>query len=113
MHPEHEKHEKQGGVPPTEKSAGGEMDGQRIMAQMHTYCTQYRLKVRDALHKLKEQEYAAAKVHSHCLAYFYFALLRRPAPCIVDPHRQDACTWRRWMFPSVVVLIRRRRCCGC
>jgi hypothetical protein len=60
MHPDHEK-QGTAGIS-AERSPGGEMDGQRILAQMHAHCTQYRLLVKDTLHKLKEQEYAAAKV---------------------------------------------------
>ena len=53
------------------------MDGQRILAQMHAHCTQYRLQVKDTLHKLKEQEYAAAKVRLPIMVQACTVLPRR------------------------------------
>lgn len=47
---------------PEKHAAGGQMDGQRILAHIHSSCTAYRIKVKDTLGKLKAQEYACAKV---------------------------------------------------
>jgi len=45
-----------------EAKGGPGAEGPRILAQIHSTCTSFRIKVKDTLVKLKAQEFAEAKV---------------------------------------------------